>query len=148
MNERRWTNKPPLLCRHFFARGQWTIDPERNRWIRRKFVSPQIMEIEIDSSSTVRYVFVSSRDVAYVTREENGAILVTRNTCFQRISMKFFSKRNLKFIIINEILNMGTDIWNDIWIWKEEFCDRNYVKFYISIVYRTSFLRISRNKDA
>lgn len=82
VNERRWTNKPPLLCRHFFARGQWTIDPERNRWIRRKFVSPQIMEIEIDSSSTVRYVFVSSRDVAYVTREENGAILVTRNTCF------------------------------------------------------------------
>lgn len=62
---------PPLLSTFF---RQWTIDPERNRWVGREFVSPQIMEIEIEPSSTTvrRYVFVSSWGPR-VSREGNRA---------------------------------------------------------------------------
>lgn len=90
------------------------IDPERNRWIRRKFVSPQIMEIEIDPS-TVRYEFVSSRSVTYRVDEERwGYIHVTR--VFWGIRMKFFSKGKIYYY----------------YQWNLEYADR-YMKWYLEL---------------
>lgn len=93
----RWANIRHY-CRHFFR--QWTIDPERNRWVGREFVSPQIMEIEIYPSSTIvrRYVYLSRVGGLAYRGKETVLLRNTYETFFEGKPEIYYYQWNLEYL--------------------------------------------------
>lgn len=88
---------PPLLSTFF---RQWTIDPERNRWVGREFVSPQIMEIEIYPSSTIvrRYVYLSRVGGLAYRGKETVLLRNTYETFFEGKPEIYYYQWNLEYL--------------------------------------------------